>query len=116
MFCSGPPCPKRYSPPQIAIQLSMIVEITSCAPVVAFRKPAIPAQAAPASVARRPRAGRAAGSAMLDEVDADPVRDDEADEVLALAADVEHAAAEREGDREAGEDQRRRLQERLAGG
>ena len=29
----------------------MIVEITSCAPVVAFRKPAIPAQAAPASAA-----------------------------------------------------------------
>ena len=29
----------------------MIVEITSCAPVVAFRKPAIPAHAAPASIA-----------------------------------------------------------------
>ncbi len=38
-------------PTQIAIQLSMIVEITSCAPTVAFRKPAIPAHAAPASVA-----------------------------------------------------------------
>ena len=38
-------------PTQIAIQLSMIVEITSCAPTVAFRKPAMPAQTAPASVA-----------------------------------------------------------------
>ena len=48
------------------------------------------------------------------EVDADPVRDDQPDEVLALSADVEEAAAEREGDREAGEDQRRRRQQRLA--
>src|SRR6476646_8736450 len=47
--CSGPPCPKRYDPTQIAIQLSMIVEITSCAPTVALRSPAIPAYAAPAS-------------------------------------------------------------------
>ncbi len=48
--CSGPPWPKRYEPTQIAIQLSMIVEITSCAPTVALRMPAIPAHAAPASV------------------------------------------------------------------
>ena len=47
--CSGPPWPKRYAPTQIAIQLSMIVEITSCAPTVALRMPAMPAQAAPAS-------------------------------------------------------------------
>ena len=38
-LCSGPPWPKRYEPTQIAIQLSMIVEITSCAPTVAFRMP-----------------------------------------------------------------------------
>ena len=37
----------------------------------------------------------------------------EPDEVLALAADVEHAAAERERDREPGQDQRRRQQQRL---
>ena len=37
----------------------------------------------------------------------------EPDEVLALAADVEQAAAERERDGEPGEDQRRRLQQRL---
>ena len=35
---------------QNAIQLSMIVEITSCAPTVALRTPAIPAYAAAASV------------------------------------------------------------------
>ena len=40
-------------------------------------------------------------------------RHDRADDVLALAADVEQAAAERERDREAGEDQRRRLDQRL---
>ena len=39
--------------------------------------------------------------------------DVEADEVLALAADVEHPAAERERDREPGQDQRRRLEQRL---
>src|SRR5882757_3623206 len=48
-FCSGPPCPNRYEPTQIEIQLSMIVEITSCAPTVALRIPAMPAYAAPAS-------------------------------------------------------------------
>ena len=113
LFCSGPPEPKRYEPTQIAIQLSMIVVITSWAPTVALRKPAIPAQIAPASVAaddpeqdvRERRHARQRG--------ADPDRDVEADEVLALAADVEHAAAERERDREPGQDQRRRLQQRL---
>ena len=47
--CSGPPWPKRYEPTQTAIQLSMIVEITSWAPTVAFNRPAMPAHAAPAS-------------------------------------------------------------------
>ena len=96
-----------------ATQLSMIVEITSWAPTVAFRKPAIPAQIAPARVAP-PIARRTCGSAAHPgEVGADPVRDEEADEVLALPADVEHAGAERERDREPAEDERRRLQERL---
>ena len=45
--------------------------------------------------------------------DADPHRQDRADDVLTLAADVEQAAAERERDRQAGEDQRRRLDQRL---
>ena len=50
-FCSGPPSPNSHSPTQIAIQLSMIVVITSCAPTVALRTPAIPAQRRPPSVA-----------------------------------------------------------------
>src|SRR5215204_7754608 len=49
--CSGPPIPKSQLAVQNAIQLSMIVVITSCAPTVAFRSPAIPAHAAPATVA-----------------------------------------------------------------
>ena len=39
--------------------------------------------------------------------------DDRAGDVLALPADVEEAAAERERDREPGEDQRRRQDQRL---
>ena len=60
-FWSGPPSPNSHAPTQIAIQLSMIVEITSWAPTVALRKPAIPAQSAPASVAA-PIASRMCGS------------------------------------------------------
>ena len=41
----------------------MIVEMTSCAPVVAFRKPAIPAQIAPASIARTIASSTCAGPA-----------------------------------------------------
>src|SRR5947208_469261 len=52
LSCSGPPKPTRSLPTQYAIQLSMIVVITSCAPTVALRKPAIAAQQAPASAAR----------------------------------------------------------------
>ena len=48
---NGPWSPKKYVPVQIAIQLSMIVEITSWAPVVAFRNPAIPPQTAPTAIA-----------------------------------------------------------------
>ena len=50
-FCSGPPTSNRYEPTQTTIQLSMIVVITSCAPTVPFNRPAIPASAAPASIA-----------------------------------------------------------------
>ena len=91
----------------------MIVEITSCAPTVALRTPAIPAYAAAASVAGHDREQDVRQRVHAREGDADPVRDDQADEVLALAADVEHPAAEREGNGEAGEDERRRLQQRL---
>ncbi len=44
---------------------------------------------------------------------ADPDREHRADDVLALAADVEQAAAERERDGEAREDERRRQDQRL---
>ena len=47
-LCSGPPRPNRNTPVQIAIQLSMIVEITSWAPETAFSRPAIAPHAAPA--------------------------------------------------------------------
>ena len=50
---NGPWGRRSTCPIQIAIQLSMIVEITSWAPVVAFRNPAIPAQSAPATSRRR---------------------------------------------------------------
>ena len=63
-FCSGPPSPKSHSPTQIAIQLSMIVVITSCAPTVAFIRPAIPAQSAPASVAAKMHS-RMCGSGLM---------------------------------------------------
>ena len=57
----------RYVPTQYAIQLSMIVVITSCAPTVAFRKPAIPRperarDASPDDDRERTRAGCPAGS------------------------------------------------------
>src|SRR5215210_2016226 len=48
------------------------------------------------------------------ERDADPVGAEDPDEVLAVSADVEQPAAERERDREARQDQRGRLQQRLA--
>ena len=49
--CNGPPISYRYVPPKMAIQLSMIVVITSWAPTVALRRPAIPPQIAPATIA-----------------------------------------------------------------
>ena len=56
-FWSGPPSPSRYVATQTAIQLSMIVVITSCAPTVAFSRPAIPAQTAPARPATMTASG-----------------------------------------------------------
>ncbi len=51
LSCIGPPKPTSQLPTHSAIQLSMIVVITSCAPTVARRMPAIPPQTAPASIA-----------------------------------------------------------------
>ena len=99
---------------QIAIQLSMIVEITSLAPVVA-RSSAGDARPTP----RRPEQAATIASRMCSTpgmtANDEPTQTAkyDADEVLALAADVEQAAAERERDREAGEDQRRGHDQRL---
>src|SRR5215216_4819694 len=49
--CSGPPIPNSQLAAQNAIQLSMIVVITSCAPTVALSTPATPAQIAPTAPA-----------------------------------------------------------------
>ncbi len=100
-------------PTQSAIQLSMIVVITSCAPTVAFRKPAIPAHAAPQSIAASTARSTCRNGFMPLNVGADPDGEDRAHQVLALAADVEHAAAEGERDREPREDQRCREDQRL---
>jgi hypothetical protein len=51
--CSGPPISTRYAPPKIAIQFSMIVVMTSWAPTVAFRIPAMPPQIPPITIAAR---------------------------------------------------------------
>ena len=91
----------------------MIVEITSWAPTAAFSSPAIPAQTAPARVASDDREHDVQQPRHAGERRADPHGDVGADEVLALAADVEQPAAEGEGDREAGEDQRRGGDQRL---
>ena len=112
-FWSGPPWPKAQLPIQYAIQLSMIVVITSWAPTVAFRKPAIPAQAAPASAARAIATTMCSLPPRPAHEEPTQTDDHRADDVLALAADVEHAAAERERDREAGEHERRGDQQRL---
>ena len=50
---SGPPISTRYAPPKMAIQFSMIVVITSWAPTVAFKMPAIPPQMPPATIDAR---------------------------------------------------------------
>ena len=102
------------TPTQIAIQLSMIVVITSLAPVVAFSTPAIPPTTAPRGAGRdRCEHDVQERSACPSNDEPTQTADERADEVLALAADVEQAAAERERDRQAGEDQRRRHDQRL---
>ena len=113
LFWSGPPRPNRNTPTQITIQLSMIVEITSWAPTVALRKPAIPAQSAPTESACDRREEDVQQRVHAAERRADPDSEHGADDVLALTADVEHAATECECDGETREDQRRRQDECL---
>ena len=113
LFCSGPPRPNRKLPVQYAIQLSMIVVITSCAPTVAFRKPAMRRDAGAGEHRERDREEDVQALRHPGPRRADPDRDDRAGDVLALAADVEEAAAERERDGEPRADQRRRQDQRL---
>src|SRR4051794_30507890 len=106
----------------------MIVEITSLAPTVALSRPAIPAHSAPARRLERPRDPAPRPPGGRGEAPPPPVvkrrgrparrrpappRRIRADEVLALTADVEQPAAERERDRQAREDERRRHDQRL---
>ena len=74
----------------------------------------MPAQQRPGERAgddRERGCGRSPGR--LGQLRADPDGHDRAGEVLALAADVEHAAAERERDREPGQDERDEVDQRL---
>ena len=50
---NGPSMPKKYVPTQMTIQFNMIVVMTSCAPTVPFKMPAMPAMAAPPSIPAR---------------------------------------------------------------
>src|SRR3954453_7836626 len=102
-----------------ATKLSMMVVTTSCAPDVALRNPGMNPQARP----KRMPAGRAAGVARragaarrrdrhegrrLAQLDADDDRTEGTHQELALGADIEQAALEREADREAAQQQRHR--------
>ena len=91
----------------------MIVEITSCAPTVALRNPAIPAISGAGQRADQHRERHVQVRVHALERGADPHGEDPPGEVLALAADVEQAAAECERDGETHEDERRRLDQRL---
>ena len=113
---NGPPTSKKYEPTQTTIQLSMIVVITSWAPTVPFRRPAMPAMNAPASIAPSTITRISRGPGRLDrlgKLGRDQDGGDRAGEVLPVAADVEEAAAERERDREAREHEHRPEKQRL---
>ena len=112
-LCSGPPRPNRKTPVQIAIQLSMIVEITSWAPGDGLQQARDRPPGRASEAGRHHREQDVGQGGHRRERGADPDGEVGADEVLALAADVEEAAAEGEGDRQAGEDQRRRGEQRL---
>ena len=111
--CRWPPISKRYVPPQIAIQLSMIVVITSWAPDGRLQRAGDPAPERPSQDACGDREQDVERPRHPFEVGSDPECRDEADPVLALPADVEEPAAERERDRDPGEHERRHDDERL---
>ena len=91
----------------------MIVEITSLAPVLRLQEARDPAPERAGQRAEHHREQDVQEARQPVERRADPDAEVEPDPVLALAADVEQAGAERVGDRHAGEDQRRREDQRL---
>ena len=100
VFWSWPPLADEGLRDLARDKLSMIVEITSWTPTVAFRKPAIAAQSAPATRRRATIARKMCSpdGHVRPSEDADPDGDERADDVLAVAADVEQAALEGERD------------------
>ena len=110
---SGPSEPSSHCPVQNMIQLSMIVTTTSWAPTVAFRKPGDAREQRTREAGRGDRENDVREVRHAREGRAHPDRGERAGDVLALAADVEQAAAERERDGQAGEHQGRRQQQRL---
>ncbi len=112
---SGPPTPKKYDPTQITIQLSMIVVITSCAPTVAFRKPAMPARPRRRASRRDDRDEDQEPAGQVDEPASSSRRAPRRSSPrgTALAADVEEPAAKRERDRQSREHERRPEDQRL---
>ena len=114
-FCSGPPRPNRpdADPDRDPVEHDRRDHLVGARRSPSAR-PAI-ARPQPRRAAQPPRMQSTMCRQRRHALErrADPDRQDRADDVLALAADVEQAAAERERHREAGEDQRRREDQRL---
>ena len=92
--------------------LSMIVTMTSCAPVRALSTPAMPAHSAPPSAGAEDAEQQVQPERQV-EREPDEAGEDATEDDLALGADVEQPGAEPDAQAEAGEDQRRRDGERL---
>ena len=100
----------------MATKLSMIVVTTSWAPETAFRKPGMKPHAAPKIIPAISETGIAMMRRALPQLDADDDRAQRAHQELALDADVEQAGLEAEADRQAAEEQRHRVVERVDDG
>ena len=90
----------------------MIVVMTSCAPVRALSHPASPPHTAPAMHARDKRDNEVQHQRQLPG-EPDVAGSHRAENELPLGADVEQAGPKREADREADENQRRRVVQRF---
>ena len=93
------------------MKLSMIVVMTSCAPVFALRMPGMKPQKAPP---RKPATITTIDSGDREERQPDPRRrrSESTDVHLTLGPDVEQARPEAESDRQSDEDERRRRHDR----